>query len=52
MLDVFIIEWLRKREQERQEEQRPFLELPLNNEPVHIEEEKEKEPRGVVVIEL
>ena len=40
MLDAYIIEWLKQKEKEQaQEEQRPFLEIPLE-EPVDIDKEE------------
>jgi hypothetical protein len=59
MLDAFIIEELRRREErERARAERPRLELPLHNErerPVAHDEEEATEPppqRGVIVIDL
>lgn len=58
MLDAFIIEQIRKRE-ERSRDQRPFLELPLPSRPSPEEREeaprydKEEEgERGVIVIDF
>lgn len=59
MLDAFIIEELRRREQqERTNEQRPRLELPIERERHPRPDEPERDPRrreedrGVVVIDL
>jgi hypothetical protein len=54
MLDAYIIEQIRKREEERRRIfERPVLELPLEpTPPEHDEEEVEKEPARVVVIDL
>lgn len=60
MLDAFIIEELRRREREQQDDRRPVLELPLDNEPppknnesrdVEIDDEDVNE-RGVVIIDM
>lgn len=55
MLDVFIIEEIRRREQEmerRQDERRPRKELPLPNPPSRRERDEEPTPdRGVVIID-
>jgi len=50
---VAIIEWLRRREEEKQESERPFLELPLE-EPIfnEVEENEESDERGIIVIDL
>lgn len=56
MLDYFVIEELRKRQEERcREADRPRLELPLAPERHPLEEpraEQSDENRGVVVIDL
>ena len=54
MLDAFIIEEIRRREQER-DDRRPRLELPLNDHPTQRQidrSEREETPqRGVVIID-
>ena len=57
MLDAFIIEEIKRRERIRQEhDQRPVVELPLprpeENPRRRTDEEDEKPPRGVVIIDL
>lgn len=54
MLDAYIIEQLRKREEERRRhEERPHLELPIYPEPPPDKEVEEKpEPARVIVIDL
>ncbi len=56
MLDAYIIEQIRKREEERRRNERPVLELPLPEEPrrrrKEDEEETEREPSRVIVIDL
>jgi hypothetical protein len=58
MLDAYIIEQIRKREEERRRNERPVLELPLPVEdPIRRrrkeeEEETEREPSRVIVIDL
>lgn len=56
MLDVFIIEEIKRREREREiresEDNRPRKELPLPTEPVRpIRKQEEDEDRGVVIID-
>lgn len=56
MLDAWIIEELRKRELEKEEQERPFLELPIAD-PKEYKEKikekiKEKSKRGVIIIQL
>ena len=59
MLPPFIIEQIRKREERQREEQRPVLELPLDEMPppvggpsVSPSQEAEQEPkRGVIVVD-
>ena len=57
MLDAFIIEELKKREQRRREDRRPCVEIPLDDEmPPESDEdvedvEDEEEDRGVVIID-
>lgn len=50
---VAMIEWLRRKQEEKQESERPFLELPLE-EPIfnEVEENEESGKRGVIVIDL
>jgi hypothetical protein len=56
MLDAFIIEEIRRREQER-DDRRPRLELPLSEQPTSRQrqndrsERDETPPRGVVIID-
>lgn len=56
MLDAYIIEQIRKREEERRRiHERPALELPLERlppEPPEKEEDREEEPSRVIVIDL
>lgn len=56
MLDAFIIEELKRREQRRDDRQRPVIELPLpssEDRPRRSETEDDEQPqRGVVVIDL
>jgi hypothetical protein len=59
MLDAFIIEELRRREQVRDERDRPVVELPLPHPDMDERprrktntEDEEKPQRGVVVIDL
>ena len=60
MLDAFIIEEIRRRERLRQEQERPFVELPVPEAPParerrqkHAEDEEGDKPqRGVVVLDM
>lgn len=57
MLDAFIIEEIKRREQSREERDRPMAELPLppvDDRPKRRSETEEEKPppRGVVVIDL
>jgi hypothetical protein len=57
MLDAFIIEELRRREErERNDAQRPMLDIPLDDRefprPHPRREEEKKSDRGVVVIDI
>jgi len=55
MLDHFIIEEIKKRQQDNEPEQRPFLELPIPeyDYPEDRREAQEKpEPKRVIIIEL
>ena len=55
MLDAYIIEQLRKRDEERRRiYERPALELPLRPEPDHedVDEDEEPEARRVIIIDL
>ena len=55
MLDAFIIEQIRKRnEEKRRILERPALKLPLEPAPVEIEEEEESEAEAprVIIIDL
>ena len=51
MLDAFIIEQIRRREEENRRDDRPFLELPLPQ-PEHSKpQEEEKEAKRVIIID-
>ena len=51
MLDYHIIAEIKRREQERNEDRRPFLELPLPL-PIHNETQEEKtEAKRVIIID-
>ncbi len=56
MLDAFIIEEIRRREQER-DDRRPRLELPLGEQPASRQRQNDRSdrdeapPRGVVIID-
>ncbi|ATB34402.1 hypothetical protein [Melittangium boletus] len=57
MLDAFIIEEIKRRERNREERERPVLEIPLpgpDERPRRRSdaEDDEKPPRGVIVIDL
>lgn len=57
MLDAFIIEEIKRRERNREDHERPVVELPLPVPPDRPRrrtesDEEEKPPRGVVVIDL
>lgn len=57
MLDAFIIEELRRREEaENNRSERPMLELPLHDDndyrPARKEDEQDETERGVIVIEF
>ncbi len=65
MLDAYIIEELKRREKQRDEEHRPTLEIPLDDEPCDRSEENgeedddgddngERDPkrRGVIIIDF
>jgi hypothetical protein len=53
MLDAYIIEQIRKREEERrQHQERPHLELPLYPDLPPEEDEEEPEPSRVIIIDL
>lgn len=52
MLDPWIIEEIRRREERERQAERPYLEIPLMPEDVEEREVKEEdEERGVVVID-
>jgi hypothetical protein len=52
MLDAWIIEELKRQEEKKIEQEKPFLELPIP-EPEECEEEiKEEAERGVIKIQL
>ncbi len=56
MLDPWIIEEIRKREERNRRDERPMLEIPLE-EPPHVEEdsvvgEEEEIERGVVIVDF
>lgn len=54
MLDAYIIEQIRKREEERRRiYERPALELPLEEPPPRTEDiEEDSEPARVIIIDL
>ena len=52
MLPPFIIEQIRKREEEEASRERPVLELPLPEPPAAEQRPEEEAERGVVVIDL
>ena len=53
MLDAYIIEQIRRREQERREQrERPRLELPLYSDLPPEEVEEEPEPSRVIIIDI
>ncbi|MFN3198061.1 MAG: hypothetical protein ACE366_06555 [Bradymonadia bacterium] len=54
MLDAYIIEQIRRREEERRRiYERPALRLPLDREePKEREQEEEEEPSRVIIIDL
>ena len=56
MLDAFIIEEIQRRERRREEHDRPVAELPVPQPDEaprrRTDEEDEKPPRGVVIIDL
>ena len=54
MLDAYIIEQIRKRDEERRRiMERPALRLPLTPEPADVEEEAEEtEPPRVIIINI
>lgn len=57
MLDAFIIEEIKRRERNREDRERPVVDLPLPVPPDRPHrrterEDEEKPPRGVVVIDL
>lgn len=53
MLPAYIIEELRRREQSREPEQRPTLDLPLPVRPApRADQERGASERGVVIIDL
>lgn len=53
MLDAYIIEQIRKREQDRREQrERPRLELPLYHDVPVEEVEDDPEPSRVIIIDL
>ncbi len=56
MLDAFIIDEIKRREQQREDDRRPQAELPLppekpQNPPRQSDDEHEKPDRGVVIID-
>ena len=52
MLDAYIIEELRKREEARRQQERPSLELPLPEpRPTEARREIPREPRRVIIID-
>ena len=56
MLDAFIIEQVRRREQERKQSERPFVRLPVDGRQPERYVDPDSDPdtsdRGVVVVDL
>ncbi len=53
MLPPFIIEQIRKREEEAQRNEQPTLELPLPpHRPRHVEKPDEDADRGVLILDI
>lgn len=52
MLDAYIIDELKREEEQRREEQRPQLELPLPPPGWQPQEQPEEPKRGVVTIQI
>ena len=53
MLDAYIIEQIRKRDEERRRiRERPALKLPLQPPPARPAPEKEQDPSRVIIIDL
>lgn len=50
MVDAWIIKEIER--EKRRESDRPFLELPLDDEPIPAKEEREEEKRGVITIPM
>jgi hypothetical protein len=53
MLDAYIIEEIKRREQEEAADDRPFVELPIPQppEPAHHDEDPTRDRGGVVIID-
>jgi hypothetical protein len=51
MLDAYIISEIQKREQEKRQEERPFLELPLPYNNIPVIEEDITEAKRVIIID-
>lgn len=56
MLPPFIIEQIRKREEQMSQEERPRLELPIERFPIDptpsVSPQQEEPERGVIIVEL
>jgi len=51
MLDAFIIEQIRRREEQQRRDDRPFLELPLPQPELNRPREEETEAKRVIIID-
>ena len=51
MLDAYIISEIKRREQEKRQEERPFLELPLPYNNIPVPKEEETEAKRVIIID-
>ena len=51
MLDAYIISEIKKREQEKRQEERPFLELPLPYDNIPVPQEEKTESKRVIIID-
>jgi len=51
MLDAYIISEIKRREQEKRQEERPFLELPLPYNNIPVSKEEETEAKRVIIID-
>lgn len=52
MLDAWVIEKIKREEEEKQEQKRPFLELPIVEQEEREEKIEDKLERGVIEIQL